>query len=95
MLWPLVIVVVVGVVLTAALLAGPRLFPGTRGTTRTFWCPFRGHTVSVDFEEMVWDGARTAVKRCTFFTPPTAVDCHQRCRELTHLSVPRTMPIGG
>jgi len=81
-LWPLVLVIAVGIILTAALLVGPRLFPGTRPTTRGFWCPFQRRDVGVEFREAAWDGRLVDVGRCTYFSPPTAVTCSKDCLRL-------------
>jgi len=92
-IWPLLIVLGTGLVLAGAILAGPRLFPGTRPATRDFRCPFRERDVSVEFQETVWDGRLVEVTRCTYFTPPAAVDCHKGCLLLRRLP-PAPAPVG-
>jgi hypothetical protein len=84
-LWPLIVVAAVGLVLVIALVAGRRLFPGSRLLTRAFWCPFQEKDVEVEFEETVWEGRRLDVSRCTFFSPPTAVTCAKGCVTLVRL----------
>jgi len=89
-LWPLAIVLAVGLALTLVLLAGSRLFPGTRSRLTAFRCPFRERDVSVEFEETVWTGEPVDVRRCTVFSPPTAVTCAKGCLHLERLPAPRT-----
>jgi hypothetical protein len=84
-LWPLLVIGSAGVVLTVVYLNGRRLFPGTRLSSRRFWCPFRRDDVAVAFQESVWEGALLDVSRCTCFTPPSAVDCHKHCLQLGFL----------
>jgi hypothetical protein len=85
MLWPLPVILAVGVVLVVMLRVGPRLFPGTRHSQRAFWCPYRGRDVEVEFEETVWQGELCDVDRCTAFDPPSAVDCDKKCVRLRSL----------
>lgn len=85
MLWPLVIVLVVGVMLSIAEVFGPRLFPGSRPTVRAFRCPVRQENVQVGFAESVWDGHLVDVEHCSAFTPPTAVTCDKKCVHLPGL----------
>ncbi len=88
-LWPLAVVLVVGVVLVLALFAGPRLFAGTQYVVRSFLCPFQGRDVTVEFEETVWNGRLVDVNRCSLFKPPTAVDCDKACANLKRRPRPR------
>lgn len=81
-LWPLAIILAVGIVLLLVWVRGAYLFPGSRVTTRAFWCPFRGRNVQVGFAEAVWDGRLVDVERCSAFTPPTAVTCDKACLRL-------------
>jgi hypothetical protein len=84
-LWPLPVILIVGAVLVVMLRLGPRLFPGTRQTDRAFWCPFRERDVAVEFEEGVWEGDLCDVKRCTAFSPSTAVACDKQCLRVQNL----------
>lgn len=79
LVWPLAIVVSVGVVLAGIFAAGPRLFPGLHPSRRAFRCPFLDQNVDVEFQESVWDGKRVDVTRCSAFVPPTAVKCDKHC----------------
>jgi hypothetical protein len=88
-LWPLPVIVTVGVVLLVMLRIGPRLFPGTRLTDRAFWCPFKARDVAVQFEETVWDGELCDVEQCTAFSPSTAVACDKKCLRLRDLPARR------
>jgi hypothetical protein len=83
MIWPLTVVLAAGLVLVAVLVAGRRLFPGTRPARRAFRCPFRDRDVSAEFAEGVWDGRYEDVTRCSLFVPPTAVDCAKGCLRLS------------
>ncbi len=84
MFWPLIVVVIVGMILLAVIAAGPRLFHGTRRVRESFWCPLRRREVSADFAVSEWDGARLAVEACTAFEPPTAIDCARRCLDAAY-----------
>ena len=82
-IWPLVVIVTIGLVLVVVLMMGPRLFRGTRLSGGAPRCPVHDRAFSVEFVETVWDGRRVDVSRCSFFEPPTAVDCHKRCLQST------------
>ena len=88
-LWPLPVILTVGVVLLVMLRMGPRLFPGSRHTDRAFWCPFQTRDVTVRFEETVWEGDLCDVEQCTAFSPSTAVTCDKKCLRLHDLPVVR------
>jgi hypothetical protein len=79
LMWPLAVVVTVGLILAAVILAGQRLFPGTRLFARALRCPARDRDVAVEFVETVWDGTLVDVRQCSAFTPPSAVDCDKQC----------------
>jgi hypothetical protein len=63
------------VVLILATLAASRL------TRRTFWCEQAGRQVDVELEEHGVPLLRRfiAVRRCSAFTPSTAVTCRRSC----------------
>ena len=86
--WPLAIVSLVALVLVVGLLSGRRLFAGTRNLSDSFWCPFRGRFVDVEFKIDAWEGQRVDVVTCSAFTPSSAVTCDKRCA-----SPPRTAVI--
>ena len=67
--------IVAALVLLFATLAASRL------VHRRFWCAQAGCEVDVEFEEHGVPGLRRfiAVRRCSAFTPSTAVTCHQAC----------------
>jgi hypothetical protein len=48
---------------------------------RRFWCALSRRDVEVEFEESGLPGLRrpVAVKSCSIFDPPTAVECRRRC----------------
>ena len=48
---------------------------------RQFYCAQSGREVEVEFEERGVPGFRcdVAVRSCSVFDPPTAVDCQRRC----------------
>jgi hypothetical protein len=79
LLYPLVIVVTVGLVLVLALTFGTRLFPGTRRVRERLWCPVRAKRMRVDLEVTAWDGRAVDVTACSAFSPPDAVTCERRC----------------
>jgi hypothetical protein len=79
LVWPLILVGVVGLVLILALANGPKLFRGTRAVHEAFWCPFRRQDVLVDVRITAWDAKRIEVDRCTAFEPPTSVTCDKAC----------------
>lgn len=81
--WPLLLVMTVGVLLMFALKCGERFAPGTVAYPRSFWCPFRSENVRAEFEEAAWDGKLVDVCRCSAFAPPTAIACDKRCLTLT------------
>lgn len=89
MLWPLVIVLSVGLALIALWALGHRIFTGTQYRAHAFWCPFRGLNVRVHFKEAAWDGRLVDVERCTAFAPPTDVGCGKACTELPKLPAVR------
>lgn len=91
-LWPLGIVVVVGIALVLVYASGPRLFAGHRPAARSFWCPFRRTDVEVEFKETVWDGRFADVRRCTAFAPPTRIECDKGCRTLRHFPARGGLP---
>lgn len=76
---PLVVVLAVAMVLAVALARGPQLLPGVRPYSRTFWCPFRGENVRVEFEEAAWNGRLMKVCRCSAFEPATEITCGKDC----------------
>jgi hypothetical protein len=78
-LYPLAIVVSVGLVLVLAVTFGSRLFPGTRRVRERLWCPVRARRMRVDLEVAAWDGRTIDVAACAAFTPPDAVTCERRC----------------
>ena len=78
-LWPLVVVLAVGIVILTALAAGRRLFPGTLTCRQSFRCRFKDAQVDVDFQESAWDRRGIDVSRCSAFDPPTAVTCDKAC----------------
>jgi hypothetical protein len=84
-LYPLVIVVGVGLVLVLALTFGSRLFPGTRRVRDRLWCPVRARRMRVDVEVTAWDGRTIDVAACAAFTPPEAVTCERRCLAVTRV----------
>jgi len=77
---------VVMLLLGVALFVGTRFIPkGTRTIVRAFWCPFRWRDVTVEFDEdRFGTGRYLDVKRCTAFTPTSAVTCGKLCRYLRH-----------
>lgn len=81
-LWPLIVVMAVGLVLAAGLAWGPRWVRGVRVYHRSFWCPFRGRSVEVDFVESAWSGKAADVSACSIFVPPTHVRCDKACLDL-------------
>jgi hypothetical protein len=85
-LYPLVIVVSVGIVLLLALAFGSRLFPGTRLVRNRLWCPVRAKRMRVDVAVTAWDGRAVDVAACAAFSPPDAVTCERRCLELNHVN---------
>lgn len=93
-MWPLGVVMTVGLVLLLVLVAGSRLFPGTRLSGRAFRCPFRDRVASVEFLETVWEGTRVDVNRCSLFTPPTAVDCDKGCLQIERPAESWVLPPG-
>ena len=86
-LWPLLVVLATGAVLVFVLVRGRRWFTGTRDVSDAFWCPVRAQDVRVEFQVDVWDGTLTDVKRCSAFSPPTAVACEKRCLTAGAVSV--------
>ncbi len=60
---------------------------------RRFWCAQAGCEVDVEFEEHGVPGLRRfiAVRRCSAFTPSTAVTCRQAC---LHGAIPVGTPTG-
>src|SRR5688500_11818120 len=74
-LWPLGVIVLVGLILGFVLMMGPRLFRARRLASAALRCPAHDQAVSVEFVEAVWDGRRVDVTQCSCFVPPTAVDC--------------------
>ncbi|HET7876933.1 MAG TPA: hypothetical protein VFN71_15525 [Methylomirabilota bacterium] len=46
-----------------------------------FWCPQANREVEVEFEYRGLPGLRrpVAVRRCSVFDPPTAVQCRRQC----------------
>jgi hypothetical protein len=93
-IWPLFVVLAVGLVLVVAIATGRWLFPDTRLFTRVVRCPVREHDVVVEFVERVWDGVPVDVTRCSVFTPPTAIDCDKRCRQVRRKARSRLAPAG-
>jgi hypothetical protein len=77
--WPLLAVLVLGMVLVWVLVNGAWLFPGTRPLRRAFHCPYRGQDVDVEFSVAAWDGRAVDVRACSAFAPPTCVTCDKRC----------------
>lgn len=67
--------IVAALVLLLATVAASRL------VHRRFWCAQAGCEVDVEFEEHGVPGFRRfiAVRRCSAFTPSTAVTCRQAC----------------
>lgn len=78
-IWPVPIFLLVAAALMVVGLAGRRLFRGTFGFRRAFWCPFLKTNVDVDFRKAVWDGALVDVVGCTAFSPPGDVRCEKSC----------------
>ncbi|MBI1736584.1 MAG: hypothetical protein HYR51_15555 [Candidatus Rokubacteria bacterium] len=82
LVWPLVIVLTVGMILSLVLAAGPRLVSGIAVRVRSFWCPFRDQNVRVQFDTSTWDNKLLDVRGCSAFTPATAVTCAKSCLRL-------------
>jgi len=78
-LWPLLVVLATGAVLVFVLVYGRRWFAGTRDVSDAFWCPVQARDVGVEIQVDVWDGKLIDVKRCSAFSPATAVTCEKRC----------------
>ncbi|MBI2206616.1 MAG: hypothetical protein HYU41_22505 [Candidatus Rokubacteria bacterium] len=79
LLWPVLIVMTVGLILAVVLARGSRWIGGVRPYHRAFWCPFRGRNVDVDFVESAWDATPVEVSACSIFAPPTQVRCDKGC----------------
>lgn len=80
MLWPLVIVVAVGLLLGVLLVLGPRVFPGARSVAiSSLQCPLRHRPFDVEFRVTAWEGHAVDVLSCSAFMPPTAVTCEKLC----------------
>ena len=95
LVWPLGIVVAVGLVLLVVLVTGRRLFAGSIVKQHAFWCPFRGRNARVDFEESAWDGQLRDVQRCSLFAPSTAVQCEKECLRLVELPDTKKESVAG
>lgn len=93
-LWPVPIFLSVAVAFLLVWAAGRRFFAGTSAARRSFWCPFRGRNVQVDFAESSWDGSLVDVEACSAFTPPAEVGCDKACLELKRLPTSRA-PLPG
>ena len=87
LVWPLVVIAIVGVALIALLANGRKLFRGTRDVHEKFRCPFRRQDVEVGMELTAWDGRRVDVHDCSAFTPPTAVTCDKACLALRNYKI--------
>ena len=87
--WPLIVVLAVGLALSIVFAAGPWLIRGTSLRARAFWCPFRERNVRVMFDASNWDERRTDVRACSAFSPMTAVTCRKSCLNLLRLPPPR------
>jgi hypothetical protein len=85
-LWPLGVIVLVGLILGFVLMMGPRLFRARRLASAALRCPAHDQAVSVEFVEAVWDGRRVDVNQCSCFVPPTAVDCQKLCLDVDKLT---------
>ena len=59
--------------------------PHGRVVRRYFWCALHQREVEVELEEQGIPGFRTAVavRSCSVFEPPTAIDCERRCLDPT------------
>lgn len=92
--WTVPSLLVAAVILIAVHRLGPRLFPGSVAVWESFWCPFRRSDVSVSFREGQWDGRRSDVESCSFFSPPSEVRCEKACLVLASLpqQAPGTAP---
>ena len=51
----------------------------SRTASRSLRCPFADRDVTVEFEEGVWGGPPTGVRRCSAFEPATAITCGRPC----------------
>lgn len=78
-LWPVPVFLGAAVVLIALVSAGRRVFRGTVGWRRAFWCPFLKTDVNVDFKRSIWDGSLVDVVGCTAFSPAHDVRCEKAC----------------
>lgn len=85
-IWPLAVIVAVGLVLVVVLMMGPRLFRDRRLASAAIRCPVQDRAVAVEFVEAVWDGRRVDVSRCSIFEPSTAVRCDKRCVDVDELT---------
>lgn len=79
LMWPLVVVLFVGLVLAVAMARGSRWVRGVRTYHRAFSCPFRGTNAHVDFVESAWDATPVDVAGCSVFIPATDVRCDKAC----------------
>jgi hypothetical protein len=54
---------------------------GTHAVRRRFWCAWSAREVEAEFEVRGLPGFRelAAVRGCTAFEPPSAIECPRRC----------------
>ncbi len=78
-MWPLFIILSVGLLLVLLLAVGPRFTRGTRAVPHEFYCALRRQPVRVEYRVAAWDGKLVDVDRCSAFTPPTAIGCDKLC----------------
>ena len=85
----LIAVLTLGAALVLLVWAVYRRFPRIpRLETLSFWCPFKGRSVTTEFKEDAWDGKLIDVQSCDAFEPPTAVACDKLCLHLRTLPAP-------